>query len=315
MAWSDYAEFDAWPFVVGALGIAFWLRIARILNPVIGRSRTVNLIADNTFSIMVNHFLGFMLVKGIFAFVFEHTINWFADFDWNAYHTNLWYYYLPKGLIQTRLIYIVVAIALAIAIQKGVDCFKKKVFHGDDRTVLIRKLIAFSLIIVMTVVPATLIARHIEASGGITVSAVNKYVLGTGLYFAKEKANVGKYITSGFSGYEPTFTWTDGTEATMTFRLVNWNRETDLKVSFTCGVYGGSQPAHIYFNDKLIGNLVVTGRNTHTLIVPKEFIGNNKNVVVKFKLPNASSPASHGESGDSRLLGLSMEYLEISANN
>lgn len=84
-AWSYFSEFNAWPFIVGFLGIAFWLRIAKILEPAIGKSKVVNLIANNTFSIMVNHFLGFMLIKSFFAFLFLHTNRMFSDFNWGSF--------------------------------------------------------------------------------------------------------------------------------------------------------------------------------------------------------------------------------------
>lgn len=120
-AWCSFTNFDAWPYVVGFLGIAFWLRIAKILEPVIGKSKCVNLIADNTFSIMVNQFLGFMLVKALFA-IGANTVFW--DFDLTAYHNDIWYYYIPIGLQQTRIIYVFVAIAFGIFIQLIINRIK-----------------------------------------------------------------------------------------------------------------------------------------------------------------------------------------------
>ena len=54
------------PFIIGSIGIAFWLRISKILSPIIGKNKYINTIADNTYSIMVNHFLGFYIIKTIF---------------------------------------------------------------------------------------------------------------------------------------------------------------------------------------------------------------------------------------------------------
>ena len=51
------------------MGIAFWLRMAKILEPSLGKGRWLNAIADNSYSIMVNQYLGFMVVKAGFAFV------------------------------------------------------------------------------------------------------------------------------------------------------------------------------------------------------------------------------------------------------
>lgn len=123
--WSKFTSFTFMPYIVGFLGIAFWLRITRILTPVIGKSKIINLIADNTFSIMVNQFLGFMLVKAFYACGFKYTDFLFQDFNWEAYHTDIWYYYLPKGLSQTAIIYVFVSITLSISIQLLINKIKR----------------------------------------------------------------------------------------------------------------------------------------------------------------------------------------------
>ena len=48
------------PFISGAIGIALWLRIAKILEPIIGKSKVINLIADNSFSFQI-----FQLIAGL----------------------------------------------------------------------------------------------------------------------------------------------------------------------------------------------------------------------------------------------------------
>ena len=85
------------PFVVGVLGIAFWLRMAKILEPALGRSKWVNLIADNTYTIMINQILGFMVAKTVFA-VMNKYMGIFSGFDWGLYKADygylygIWYY-------------------------------------------------------------------------------------------------------------------------------------------------------------------------------------------------------------------------------
>ena len=112
------------PIIIGCLEIALWMRIATILEPVIGRSRWINLIADNSYSIMMNQFLGFMVVKTIYAVISIFYVG-FADFDWRGYKTNIWWYYIPKGLEYALIIYVIVAIAFSIAVQKVIDSFKR----------------------------------------------------------------------------------------------------------------------------------------------------------------------------------------------
>ena len=79
------------------MGIAFWLRISKLLVPVLKNSKVVLFIANSTYYIMIHHFLGFMSIKTIFAFL-NYFIGLFPDFNWIEYKTNIWYYYLPFGL-------------------------------------------------------------------------------------------------------------------------------------------------------------------------------------------------------------------------
>ena len=51
---NDFDRNVIMPFIVATLGIAFWLRIAQILEPIVWNSKIVNIISENTFSIMVH---------------------------------------------------------------------------------------------------------------------------------------------------------------------------------------------------------------------------------------------------------------------
>ncbi len=129
----DFTDGAAMPIIVGLLGIAFWLRIARDLADSIGRSRAIGAIADSTYSIMINQFLGFMLVKSFFALVASMT-SLFADFDWAAYHSDIWYYYYPFGLEQSLLIYVVAGLVIPIFIQRGINFISRELAALDARS-------------------------------------------------------------------------------------------------------------------------------------------------------------------------------------
>ena len=101
------------PHIVGFLGIAFWLRVAKILTPAIGRDKYVNIIANNTFPIMINHLFGFMIVKSVFSFIHKKT-SFAAGFNMEAYKNDLWYYYLPHNLPQMYIIYIVFGLLFSV---------------------------------------------------------------------------------------------------------------------------------------------------------------------------------------------------------
>ena len=114
---SDFIDGPVMPIVTGALGIAFYMRAASILEPVAERSRTVNLIAGSTYSIMMNHLLGILLVRSVFAGISRST-PLFPDFDWSAFHADIWWYYLPQGSSYTLILYVLGGILFSILVQK-----------------------------------------------------------------------------------------------------------------------------------------------------------------------------------------------------
>ena len=308
-AWSRYPEFSTWPYVAGFLGIAFWLRVSRILEPAIGRSRTVNLIAGNTYAIMANQMAGFMLVKAACAWIFLHT-NHFQDFNWMAYHNDIWDFYLPGGIYQTRLIYVVVAIGLPILIQLGLNKVKPIIFgKTSEKRTFLRTAIVYVLVIAITLIPAKMISDSVANNGGVAVPRINDYPLGKVLYFDKENNNVDRYCVSGFSGHEDEFTWTDGLEAEISFGI-GASIKKDLMLTFACGTYGPAQSIQIFANDNLIQEMTIQGTDNRSVRIPSEYITGDQLKIV-FSLPQAASPSSNGESNDTRLLALSFRTMVL----
>lgn len=116
----DFTDGPLMPALVGYTGIAFWLRIATILEPVLGRNKYVNLIADNTFSIMMNHLMVFMLIKTAYG-CFSLITPFFHDFDWVMYKTKFWWMYLPRGVEQTLILNTIAGIVLPVLLQLLID--------------------------------------------------------------------------------------------------------------------------------------------------------------------------------------------------
>lgn len=123
-SWGQTYDSIYMPFVLGLLGILFWLRVTRILAPLCEKSKLVLLLANNTYSIMVNHFLGFFVVNTMFylAFTRLQMCNGFESF---LYHTNIWYFYLPRNMTQWYVVYLIVGLALPIAMSAVVQQVKK----------------------------------------------------------------------------------------------------------------------------------------------------------------------------------------------
>lgn len=115
-AWcKSYTNGYLTPYIVGILGIAFWLRISKIIVPILKESKLILIIANNTYAIMLHQFLGFMFIKTIFAFICSVT-RYCQDFDWLHYKTNIWYYYYPRGISQYAILYLISGITIPIII-------------------------------------------------------------------------------------------------------------------------------------------------------------------------------------------------------
>lgn len=108
------------PYVTAVTGIAFWLRISRILTPALSKSRVWDYFGRNTYAVMMHQLLALLLIKSVFALC-SRAFGCFADFDWNAYLTDVYYVYLPGGLTQFKMLYVAAGIALPLLLQRGID--------------------------------------------------------------------------------------------------------------------------------------------------------------------------------------------------
>lgn len=90
--------------IISSLGIFFWVRISEILEPIIGKSYYVNIIADNTFSIMINHILALDIIRSIFAIISKKT-KYCKNFEFQKFYSlNVSYIYLPNKCLQSGII-------------------------------------------------------------------------------------------------------------------------------------------------------------------------------------------------------------------
>ena len=95
--YSNYPPFTV--ITISLIGIAFWIRVSVILEPLFGKNFYINIIANNTFSIMINHALALDIVRTIFAFI-SKTTKYCKDFDFNRYYSmDASYIYVPNNVI------------------------------------------------------------------------------------------------------------------------------------------------------------------------------------------------------------------------
>lgn len=102
-------------YISALTGIAFWLRVAKILTPALGNSRTVKVLGDNTYSLMIHHMWGFMCIKFIFWLISSVT-PFFDNFNADLMKSNIWYYYLPNGMQHYAFLYTVGGILISLLI-------------------------------------------------------------------------------------------------------------------------------------------------------------------------------------------------------
>ena len=114
------------PYITAVTGIAFWLRVSKLLTPAVRHWKPILLIANNTYSIMIHQMIGYMSIKWLFAITSLIT-PLFKDFSFTLMKTNIWYYYLPNGLTQYALLYLAGGIFVPIGIKKLLDLVYKPI--------------------------------------------------------------------------------------------------------------------------------------------------------------------------------------------
>lgn len=128
---NDFSKYPFLPIIIAYAGILFWLRIARILEPVIGKNKCINLVADNTYSIMINHLSFFMIIKTIFALICKYT-TYCHQFDMQRYKSDIWYFYLPNGIFQIGIIYLIAGILGPIVMNLTIRKLKYSIFKRKE---------------------------------------------------------------------------------------------------------------------------------------------------------------------------------------
>lgn len=118
---TGFANGPVIPYVTIASGIAFWLRIARLLAPAAEKSRIVQYPCRNTFTVMMHHVMVFMLIKILLAGIAAHS-GCCADFDFEQYYTNIDYLYLVKGVEHFKMIYLAEGVSIPLLLRRAMEC-------------------------------------------------------------------------------------------------------------------------------------------------------------------------------------------------
>lgn len=114
-------------YAISLLAVLFWLRVARVLSPLLVRSRPLQYIANHTFDIMMHHFAGFMLAKALFLPFISAPAAQFpsaaaaplapradAAAALARIKSDIWYYPFPESGETSAWLYIAISIVIAL---------------------------------------------------------------------------------------------------------------------------------------------------------------------------------------------------------
>ena len=104
------------PYITTFMGIGFWLGIARLMVPLWKPGSLLDQIGKNTFSIMMHHVTGFMVLNTIFFTLFK-TEMIFQDFDTFMYLNSYEYRYLLMGMENGKWLYLIFGIGIPLLIK------------------------------------------------------------------------------------------------------------------------------------------------------------------------------------------------------
>lgn len=132
---TGFANGPVIPYVTVVSGVAFWLRVAKILTSALGGGEKAvaqnpadgffMYLGRNTYAVMMHHIMAFMLVKMVLAVIAAHT-GWLADFDFAEFYGNIDYYYLVKGSETFKMVYLAAGVAVPLLLQRGIDRFYRR---------------------------------------------------------------------------------------------------------------------------------------------------------------------------------------------
>ncbi len=111
------------PYLTVATGIAFWLRIARIISETPAVSGKLAAVGRNTYSIMMHHIAVFMLIKGFF-YLCSCLTPFCAGFDRESFFHDINYIYLAGETEASKWIYLLAGLGAPLLIKEGLKRIK-----------------------------------------------------------------------------------------------------------------------------------------------------------------------------------------------
>lgn len=105
-------------FIASITGIAFWLRISKILSKCnIADNKILNYIGNNTFTIMMNHVFSFFLLNVCAIIVHKINNNIFSNIDYETFKESVWFVVGSHNNVGINTIYIIFAITFPLILK------------------------------------------------------------------------------------------------------------------------------------------------------------------------------------------------------
>jgi len=107
-------------YLVAVLGIAFWIRIAKMITPLVKRDGWLIYLGKNSFSVMMHH-LGIIYFLMLFIALISRFTPFFHDIDIDTVKTVAGNWYCPNGNNGFLLFYLVASIVICVVLCKIKD--------------------------------------------------------------------------------------------------------------------------------------------------------------------------------------------------
>lgn len=108
------------PYLTTFTGIGFWLGVSRVLEPVWKQGNWLDIIGKDTFSIMMHHITGFLLLNTVFLGLMNVGVREvITGFDKTMYLATYEYRYLPFGMECGKWLYVIFGIGISLFIGKA----------------------------------------------------------------------------------------------------------------------------------------------------------------------------------------------------
>ena len=152
--------------------------------------------------------------------------------------------------------------------------------------------------------------RYDKMQSSVPSMKTHLYKINTDIQFYGDNSNSDSFILKGFSAKENSFTWTDGEEASLFLYIPDVDNGIKLHSTIdVASVMRDKQKITILVNNKIVFDDTV-GVNHK---IKFDFnMSKSKMILIKIRLPNATSPYDLSLSGDKRKLGIAIKSLKIS---